>query len=39
MDIDLNEDNYNYDKLLNLFSLPPQFTIDDLKRAKKKVLQ
>tara|TARA_B100001059_G_C17684299_1_gene501473 strand:+ start:111 stop:920 length:810 start_codon:yes stop_codon:yes gene_type:complete len=39
MDIDLNEDNYNYEKLLNLFSLPPQFTKEDLKRAKKKVLQ
>ena len=39
MDIDLNEDNYNYEKLLHLFSLPLQFDKDDLKRAKKKVLQ
>ena len=39
MDIDLNEDNYNYEDLLNLFSIDKNFTKKDLKIAYKKVLQ
>jgi hypothetical protein len=39
MDIDLNEDNYSYHDLLNLFSLNTDFNISDLKKAKRKVLQ
>ena len=39
MDIDLEEDHYDYEKLLNLFSLDPGFNQVDLKRAKRKVLQ
>jgi len=38
MDIDLNEDNYDYQELLNLFNLQSNFTYEDLKIAKKKVL-
>lgn len=38
MNIDLNEENYDYDSLLNLFSLPENFGISELKQAKKKVL-
>lgn len=39
MFIDLDENNYNYDKLLGLFSLPDNFTKSDLKEARKKVLK
>lgn len=39
MDIDLNEDHYDYETLLNLFSLSPGFDESDLKQAKKKVLR
>ena len=39
MDIDLNESNYNYEKLLELFGLDPLFNLNDLKKAKKKVLK
>lgn len=38
MNIDLNEDNYDYEALLNLFSLSESFDQQDLKIAKKKVL-
>ena len=38
MDIDLSEDNYDYNGLLGLFSLEPTFSLTDLKGAKKKVL-
>ena len=36
MDIDLNEDNYDYQSLLNLFNLKPNFDTNDLKEAKKR---
>ena len=39
MDIDLDESNYDYEKLLNLFSLTHDFTKEDLKEAKKKVFK
>lgn len=39
MDVDLNEDNYDYNELLQLFGLEPTFNIHDLKEAKKKVLR
>lgn len=39
MNIDLNEDNYDYDKLLELFSLTQDFDEKDLKMAKLKVLK
>lgn len=39
MNIDLNEDNYDFFKLLKLFSLSQDFSEDDLKNAKKKVLK
>ena len=39
MEIDLNEDHYDYEKLLDLFSLSPQFNEGDLKQAKRKVLK
>lgn len=39
MDIDLEEDHYDYEKLLNLFSLDPGFNEIDLKQTKRKVLQ
>ena len=35
MEIDLNEDNYDYESLLNLFSLSNSFNLQDLKNAKK----
>lgn len=38
MDIDLNEKNYEYEDLLNLFCLRANFNKNDLKMAKKKVL-
>ena len=38
MDIDLNEEHYDYEELLNLFCLRPLFTKEELKQAKKKVL-
>ena len=38
-DIDLNENNYNYQELLNLFSLDDNFNLSDLKIARKKVLK
>ena len=31
MDIDLNENNYNYEDLLNLFSIKSNFSIKELK--------
>ena len=37
--IDLNEDNYDYNKLLELFSLDRDFNHVDLKKAKLKVLR
>ena len=39
MDIDLNLDNYDLQDLLNLFKLKYNFNIDDLKNAKKLVIQ
>lgn len=39
MDIDLNEDHYDYESLLRLFSLSPGFNESDLKQAKRKVLK
>jgi hypothetical protein len=39
MDIDLNLENYNLTELLKLFKLDPNFGIDDLKQAKKIVVQ
>lgn len=39
MSIDLNIDNYNLDDILNLFRIPKDFTEEDLKNAKKVVLQ
>lgn len=36
MEIDLNEENYDYESLLNLFSLPNSFDVQDLKVAKKR---
>ena len=39
MNIDLNENNYDYDKLLGLFSLRDNFNKNDLKEARKKVLR
>jgi hypothetical protein len=39
MNIDLNEENYDYEKLLELFSLEPDFDEKDLKLAKIKVLK
>ncbi len=39
MDVDLNENNYDYSDLLQLFGLNPNFNIHDVKKAKKKVLQ
>uniref|UniRef100_A0AB39JF57 J domain-containing protein n=1 Tax=Florenciella sp. virus SA2 TaxID=3240092 RepID=A0AB39JF57_9VIRU len=38
MEIDTNENNYDYDKLLKLFALTPNFDKYDLKKVKKKVL-
>ena len=38
MDIDFNINNYNLDDILNLFKLDKNFTINDLKNAKKYVL-
>ena len=37
-DIDLNLNNYNLDDILNLFDLKHDFTIQDIKNVKKKVL-
>jgi len=39
MELDLNFDNYDLSDLLNLFRLNHNFNINDLKRAKKIVLQ
>ena len=39
MDIDLSLDNYDLQDLLNLFKLKYNFNIDDLKNAKKLVIQ
>lgn len=39
MELDLNEDNYDYNDLLELFSLSKYYTDNDLKNAKKKVLK
>lgn len=38
MDIDFNINNYNLDDILNLFKLDKNFTLSDLKNAKKYVL-
>ena len=38
MNIDMNEDNYDYESLLDLFSLSQNFGMKELKQAKKKVL-
>ena len=38
MNIDLNLDNYSLEDLLSLFKLNYEFSIDDLKRAKRQVL-
>ena len=38
MNVDLNEENYDYEGLLDLFSLPHDFNHQHLKQAKKKVL-
>lgn len=37
--INLDEDSYDYNELLNLFSLPQDFNLTDLKSAKQKVLK
>jgi hypothetical protein len=37
--IDLNEDNYDYEKILELFSLPHDFDREQLKNAKLKLLK
>ena len=39
METDFNLNNYDLPELLNLFQLNPDFNLDDLKRAKKIVLQ
>ena len=39
MDIDLNEDHYEYEDLLQLFGLHCNFNQSDLKEAKRKVLK
>ena len=39
MNIDLNEENYDYPKILNLFSLEDEFNEKELKMAKRKVLK
>uniref|UniRef100_A0A6C0KJJ1 J domain-containing protein n=1 Tax=viral metagenome TaxID=1070528 RepID=A0A6C0KJJ1_9ZZZZ len=39
MDIDLNEEHYEFEDLLQLFNLSPEFDEKDLKAAKKKVLK
>lgn len=39
MEIDLNEDNYDYQRLVELFSLQPTFSKYELKSAKLKVLK
>lgn len=39
MELDLNEDNYDYSKLLELFSLSENYSDNDLKDAKKKILK
>ena len=35
---DLNIENYNLDDILHLFKLPIDFTLTDLKKAKKQAL-
>ena len=37
-ELDLNIDNYNYDDILNLFQIDYNFTLEDLKQCKKKVI-
>ena len=37
-DMDLNIENYNFDEILNLFSLSNDYGVEELKRAKKVVL-
>jgi hypothetical protein len=39
MNIDLNLDNYNLEDILNLFNLTKKFNKNDLKNARKIVLQ
>lgn len=39
LDIDMDEDNYDYQGLLNLFALENNFDQDDLKIAKRKVMK
>ncbi len=36
--LDLNIENYTYDDILNLFQIDYNFTLDDLKQCKKKVV-
>ena len=36
--MDLNIENYNFDEILNLFSLNNEYGVEELKRAKKVVL-
>lgn len=36
--LELNIENYNYDDILNLFQIDYNFTLDDLKTCKKKVV-
>jgi hypothetical protein len=36
--LDLNIENYTYDDILNLFQIDYNFTLDDLKKCKKKVV-
>ena len=37
MDIDLNEEHYEFEDLLQLFNLSPEFDEKDLKAAKKSI--
>ena len=39
MDMDLNIENYDLDDILKLFKINSDFGVNDLKRAKQKVLQ
>ena len=39
LNIDMNEDNYNYEDLLELFALDSNFNQVDLRVAKRKVMK
>jgi hypothetical protein len=39
LNIEMNEDNYDYEDLLNLLTLKPDFDHTDLKNAKRKVMK